>query len=1137
MLSNGHVRAHGPIGWALALIAASLLVGAPPAAAKVVRLTSDPSASHPDIAVDESGTAHVAWGERAAGQPSVLVYCRVQRDARGCSRLQRFALPGAQTSSGDDHRVVISPAGEVILVARRLAYTGGGTYVLTSGDGGTSFAAPRKISDLGGDADWDARFGPGDFSVSLAQAGCPPGARYRAAPLDATTEGAAALTPFTGGGCGITAPWLGSPSIAFVDPLTPLVAFRVSATPDAHSESEIYFRRWNGAGSYNDAANWAPARLVARGDGTRLASGPRGIYLMYHDPRAQGTAQTSNYWVRRYDPAANAFGSPTRVSRSIRGPLNDIGGDVMQDAGGNVHAVFAGRDPGSPKEVRHRVSRDGVSWDPIRVLATHGPRLAFSGELRVGAARDGGGAVVARGSGPSAAANGIYLLTFGPIGQGGDGECPPSVTVGVVVVRALEGCLRRDGARYTTGAAVKVNGVDVEPRRRETEVYRLTVDTKERTLETRGEANVRVGGVVLDRRAIAWKLPQAEGRLQRLGVPDGSVFPDLARFARTLFSFPVKGDAELRVAKGATALIDTSFQMPALLGGVTGDVTLRTTDQQGLVLDGFKIKVPEARIGKLRIAAVEVVYESDPDVFKGSAEIQLPPAYGPPLSVAFGFREGRLNLVHADKRFDPTLPIVGVPPEPVVGLDLLGFDYLHEAGSRTFQGLVELQGGPKVRGLFRVSELDGKVTLTFPPEPQPASIDATGELKIVGIPFATGHVRYSTDNLFSFDGTFQFPPPGKWEEVAKVSASVAGFLALSEPFPFSAAGDATATIAGVPVSGEAVISTKGVSGCIPLPDPLPDVGVSYRWEDDYPTLTCNVGDFKLPVPGTARAAQAGRAVWVPGGLRQAAIAIVGQGSAPTVRVTAPSGEQVTTGPGPRVVGRFITQQFDEAATTYVSIGQPPAGGYTIEPEPGSPPIERVSLARGLPDPSVSATVRGTGRTRTLRYRIRTIAGQRVTFAEQSAGGLYRELSTTRKARGRISFHPKNSSQRRRRIVALVEQNGYPRAKLQLARFTAPKPRPLARPRRVQIRRKGAKLIVRWSKVKRARGYELRIILPRDGRRLLRTTKPGRRKLTIGGLERNDTGTVTVRAIDDDASPGKPRTARLRAKPRNRSVHK
>ena len=1083
--------------WASTLVAASLVLAAPQAGANVIRLTSAPSAVDPDVAVDESGAAHVAWAERPApGHPGVLVYCRVPRGAQGCAEVRSLALPGAQT--GDGQRVLVSPAGEVVLVARRFGYGGvAGIYVMTSG---ASFT-PRKLSDLAWESDWDAQFGPGDFSVSLAHATCSPGVRYQAASLGAMTESAAALTPF--GGCS-TSPSLGSPAIAFDGRLSPLVAFRVSAAQDAHGDSEIYFRRWNGPAGYHDAASWSPPRLVARGDGTRLASGARGAYAMYHDPRVRGTTQTNNYWVRRYNPAANAFGSAARVSRGAQ-----VGGDFTQDAGGNLHVVVV-----AGEQVLHRVSRDGVSWDPARVLATR----PFSGPLRVAASRDGGGAAVA-------AAQGIYLLPFGRVGGGGDPPCPPSVTVGVVVVRALEGCLRRDGSRYTTGAAVKVNGVDVEPR----DDYSLTVDAEQRTLETRGQANVRVGDVVLDRREIAWKLPQGEGKLQRLGVPDVSVFPDLARFAKTMFSFPVKGDAELRVTTGATALIDTSFQLPGLLGGVTGDVTLRTTDQQGLVLDGFRIKVPQARIGKLRIAAIDVVYESDPDVFKGSAQIQLPPAYDSPIEVAFGFREGRLNLLHLEKEFARPLPIVGAPPEPVVGLDLLGFDYLDEAGSRTFQGLVELQGGPKVRGLFRVSELDGKVTLTFPPEPRPASIEASGELKVVGIPFATGHVKYTTDNVFSFDGTFQFPPPGKWAELARFGASVAGFLALSKPYPFSAAGDATATIAGVPVRGEAVVSTKGISACVGLPFPIPDLGISYRWGDDYPTPFCNIGEFKLQAPGIARAAQDLRTISIPDGLPQAALAITGRAGAPTVTVTAPSGEQVTSGSN---AGRFITQRLDEAATTYVTIGHPPAGRYTIEPIPGSPPIDH-----DQPGPRPAGPERHGARQRQARHAHaelpdphdrgparhlrRAIGGGPLPGAGEHPAPARSDHLPAREIKPSAGARSSHSSSR----------TAYPRAKLELARFSAPKPRPLTRPRYVQVRRKGTRLWIGWSKVKGARGYELRIDLPRDGRRLLRNTTARRRSLAIRGLERNDTGTVTVRAIDVAADRGEPRTARVRAKRR------
>ena len=68
--------------------------------------------------------------------------------------------------------------------------------------------------------------------------------------------------------------------------------------------------------------------------------------------------------------------------------------------------------------------------------------------------------------------------------------------------------------------------------------------------------------------------------------------------------------------------------------------------------------------------------------------------------------------------------------------------------------------------------------------------------------------------------------------------------------------------------------------------------------------------------------------------------------------------------------------------------------------------------------------------------------------------------------------------------------------------------------------------MRWSKVRRVSEYQVRIDLPRDGRRLLRFTKPGSRTLRIGGIEPNDTGTIRVQAISAAAEPGKAKTARL-----------
>ncbi|HEY1276186.1 MAG TPA: hypothetical protein VGF25_14825 [Thermoleophilaceae bacterium] len=1092
---------------ALLLVAALLLAAPPSAAATTFKLTGDGAAARPEIAVDANGTAHVVW-DRPAGGGHVSVYCRVPRGARGCAARRDFALPGADAALGAVHATLM-PSGDLVLTTTRSFDPGAGhnprtrVYAVVSVDGGVSFLEPRVIGEYNFEPELvSVEPGPGDFSLSL---GFSTGA-YSAAPLDALTTAAAAL-----------APPLERVSVGLTAPTWPLVV---------HGRGGIFFRTWLGAGPYNDAANWSGEAEVGRGGFPLLAGGPRGLYLIGEDRGASGR-ERSRLLVRPFVRSGNRFGPARLVSRSGGKTAAYIqNGDFHQDAGGTLHAVFNETVAPGRRQLSHRTSTDGLSWGPIDVVAKGLSRSVYA---RVAASRSGGGAVVF-------ARKGINLAPFGRSGSGGD-DCPQSVTVGVVVVRALEGCLRRDGPRYVTGGPATVNGVNVEPRQASAG-YRLTLDREKRTLDTRGEASVRVGGVTLDRGPVSWKLPAGEGRLQRLGVADGSVFRDLGRFAERLFSFPVDGDAELRVAKEATALIDTEFRLPALLGGVTGDVTLRTADGRGLVLDGFRIKVPEARIGKLRIAEVEVVYESDPDVFKGSAKVQLPPAYGPPLTVGFGFREGRLNLLHIDTPFDPTLPIVGAPPEPLVGLDKLAFDYLDEAGSRTFKGTVELQGGPTVRGLFRVSELDGNVTLTFPPEPKPASIDATGTLKVVGLPFATGHVRYSTDNLFSFDGTFQFPPPGRWEGFGNVSAKVDGFLSLRRPYPFSASGDATATIFGISGSGKAVVSTKGLTGCVEVPDipGVPDIGpdylgVSYRWGDAFPTLTCNLGEFKLEPPSGARSAQSGRSVSIPGGLQLAALALTGQGGAPRVTVTAPDGSLVTSRPAAVVAGRFVAQELAEPATTYVLIGKPPGGPYRIEPAPGSPPLAGVSIARGLPDPRVTARVTGKGGRRALRYRIRRIEGQRVTFAEQAAGGLYRELGSTGRARGRMAFHPAGYGARKRRIVALVEQDGYPRAKLALARFTAPKARRLARPRRVTVQRKRGRAIVRWSRVRGAGGYEVRINLPRDGRRLLRSTKAGRRRLVVGGLEPGDTGRVTVRAIDEAANLGTARRASLR--PRRR----
>ena len=160
----------------------------------------------------------------------------------------------------------------------------------------------------------------------------------------------------------------------------------------------------------------------------------------------------------------------------------------------------------------------------------------------------------------------------------------------------------------------------------------------------------------------------------------------------------------------------------------------------------------------------------------------------------------------------------------------------------------------------------------------------------------------------------------------------------------------------------------------------------------------------------------------------------------------------------------------------------------------------------------------------------------MTFAEQSGGGLYHVLGSTRKAKGALKFHPKDSSQRRRRIIALVEQSGVPRARLPVARFRAPKPRGAAKPRRLRVARRGHGLLVRWHGVRGAHGYRVEVALPKDGRHVLRFLARKRTKLALGGIEADDVGRISVQAIGADARPGKAAKAKLKPKRKRHKHH-
>ena len=1068
---------------AFALAAAVALVS--PAAAQVHTLAED--AVGYDVATDGGGTAHAVWS--APGDR--LIYCRIPRGATGCELSRELPVLDQEFSRPV---VVVTPANEILVSSHRCcvqdAFGGDlqGQQVFASSDGGASFGEVRHR--VRGSTE-TAAFGPGDFAVSQVGGGAE-GTWWQ-------------LFPFTAGGGGPQAVQLadlGSGKIfdgsaGLIDPTTPVAAY---------SDGErVYMRRHSGTGAYGDIANWGPEMDLGPGREARLASSPaRGAFLYMH----AGERGVEHVQIRRVTGVG--LGPPIDLGTlAVGGSTRDF----AQDYGGNLHVALTSNVAG----LIYVRSTDAATFSRARVLAPQREGEGGINRPEIGAAPDGGGVALFK-EGPDR----LRFVAIEPAGGGGGSTtgCGSQVSIPPVTVVALQGEFRRRGRNCVVEGAVRVNGVDIEPL--DGGALEVVVNPRTRTIETRQRANVRVGGVTLHRDRVDWRIPRGGG-----AVTD---FPDLGRYAKEILGFPVDGDADFDVnAAGAT--IRTSFRLPELLGGVTAEVTLRT-DQNGLRLQGLRVRHPGTlQAGLLRVRDLDITYSADPSVFSGTATFLLPPAYAntPRVQVdEIRFEEGEFVRGAFTLGLPAPLPIVAIPA-PLLSLRDLGFDVETQPALKLAGGALFL-AGPQAggAGLIEVDGLPrsgGGISFTFPRGDQPAILRAGGELNLLGaLPFASASAEFRTNGMLRFGGglllddvpglliearvpeerTFVDLPAGRFnaEFVARVCTDVVDFC---------------------PSDAEALISNRGIAACGTVPPPFPPVRVGgyYEWGATLPVIPfCDLDAVRVQ----ASAAQAG-GFTLGGGLPEAAIVLEGADGPPRVTITAPNGESLATPPpGERVVqGRFLAYTQPDQRRTIVQVAEPPAGRWQIDG-----PVSRVSVAEGLPEPRVQARVGGRGERRTLRYWLRDIPGQRVTFFE-SAEGAQRRIGRVDDARGSLGFEPASGPAGERQIVAFVEQNGRPRRRLEVATYRAPAPSGPARPRRVRVRRAGKRLVISWARVRGAREYEVRASLPVDGRRLMLRTR--RRRAVVRRVERQDRARITVAGVDEALVVGRRASARLGARRR------
>ena len=1085
------------------------------AAATPFTLAPGTAVEDPSIAVDESGVGHFAWNQDvpyvSSEQPGydILHYCQVPRNGTTCTKSKEVTLPHDDFAGP---RVLLHPNGAILIVSERCCGAGPGPasesldvlWVIGSTDGGATWSDPSAIGTV--EPSGDAVLGPGEFSVSVISSVVTGGTFLQSAPLSGYTSTAANVGDR---GQGINNP-SNDGGVAFLDPLTPITAMS--------DGDRVYARKWGGSGDYNSLATWGPIQDVGAGDTPRIVGGKKGVYLAY---------ETDDFRFRVARWGGMAFGATTPLTPTTDSPFEP---DFFEDKSGALHFVWRNN---NASQIHLRESRDGTTWSPIKAL-TPGEGSFFG--LETATARDGGGWVVWNensGSGP------IKAVPYGPTGPvtdpgTSDPSCPEELDIGSGTIVARDGCFKKKQGtdQFTTQGDIRVNGVDIYTpgaqgaSAKSSAKVTITIDKSARTLITDGgKVEAKVGNVVLDNAALKWKIPSGEGVIQDLA---GNPAPfDTGKFDVEFLGLDVLGQTTPKLLEDGSVEIPVHLALPEPLGGIgglgniTGDITLKADVEKGLQLSHLHIHADHVGIGIAEIDPLDIDYIGDPSKLYGKVNLILPVIQSA-LETEFQFTAGEFDFGKAKL----TLPGQGIAVATGVFLKAINF------GIKVNPKPTKIEGGVQVNafgtiGDTAVLQVDGQVSYTFPNSPAPGVFRVDGHGKLIGIDFADVFAQYETSGKVSFGGDVHIGN----EDVLGITGGASGAVNL-KTYQFTLLGKAHVCALSICAFGSEVgINNSSVAGCVGGSD----LGIGAKFIFATKKLStkydCNLSEYAA-LAGSHISQAGSRTVRIPAGQRLASIQMVGQGGVPRVQVLGPSGQTIASPANQaQPVHTDVGLLFADGATssTVLNMPKPEGGNWTVTLQPGSVPISSVRTAKALPEPKVTAAVTGRGHKRTLSWTVKPIPGQRVQLSEEGPGA-HRSFGVLEGKSGEIKFSPANGKAAKRRLLAVVEQDGTFRKSIVAGTYEAPGPVRPGRPRNVRLRRKGAKLVVTWQRAPHAVEYAVRAKL-KDGRRLVLPTE--KLKLKIRNVPGIDSGSIAVYGLKADRTAGPPGKAKLKAKPKKR----
>lgn len=692
-------------------------------------------------------------------------------------------------------------------------------------------------------------------------------------------------------------------------------------------------------------------------------------------------------------------------------------------------------------------------------------------------------------------------------------NCDRTVRFDYVDARSESCMVRRAGHFEATNAEVRINGLIVKPA--DDSRPTLIIDPANQTIKGRELTRpwrVSVASspeIPIYAGPIDWKLSgTGTGPRKVVGFDISGV--------KALKGLPVTGYEASFLRSGKATIKPTlrlSFWPFNYFGAVTSSTTFTTDNDNGADFSGLELKLAKVTALALELKDVQLKWQQG-GTWAGGATLVLRTAKSLEVGAGFGIKEGGFDFLRGS---------IGNLNKPIgsgIFLQSIGFE-VRDSPLR-LAGSIGVSAGPSVAGVKAVS-VGGTLKATLA---DPFVVEIAGNARVADrFKLGEAFVRYSSTGLFEFGAKADWD---FWR--LSLGGSVDGWVDGLQAFNVEGSLRACLDVWGPDPCGSAkgILSSRGIAGCVGVYGYY--VGAGATWSFDFDAFTgCDLAPYREVKPARARAAGTLTRTRLPRGLRSAAWEVTAEGDPTGVTLAGPNGESVTVSRDAPVVqnDRFYAQ-LRQDGTTFVLVNRPAAGVWTLSDD-GASPVRLVREARGLPEPRVSARVRGRGRSRVLSWNARRIPGQRVTFAEIGRG-VRNAIATTKAVRGTARFKIADGPAGRRRIVALVEQNGMPRTTLTAGSYRAPGTLRPGRPRALKAKRKRSRLVVSWRP--RPSGFRHAVYFRlSDGRRLVRVVGAKRRRVVLKGVPRRVSARIKVQGLGH--ANGKGPAARVSVKRQRR----